>query len=108
MPPGFSIKLSETIFHVLVESRPVAGVPPTQGWPAFRYVRGSPHDPQFIDLTSGLVVRNEDVEIASANPVDHEKDGLLGGPCTVRFVADSSNWSTCKPGVCPPGAVDDN
>jgi hypothetical protein len=107
IPPRYSIQLSETILHVLVERRLVAGVPPTQGWSAFRDVCGSPHDPEFINLASGFVVGNEDIEIASANPVEHEKDGLFSRPCTVRFIADSGYGSTCEPGVCPPRAAND-
>jgi len=102
-----SIQLSETILHVLVERRHVARVPPTQGWSAFRNICSSPHDPQLVDLASGFVVGNEDVEIASANPVDHEEDCLFGRPCTVRFIADSGCWGTCEPGVRPPRAMSD-
>jgi len=101
------IELSETILHVLVERRLVAGVPPTQGWSALSDVCGSPHNPEFINLASGFVVGDKDIEIASANPIEHEKDGFFGGPCTVRFIADSNYRSTCEPGVCPPRAVND-
>jgi len=105
MPAGSSIQLSETILHVLVERRLVARVPPTQSWSAFRDVCGSPHNPQFINLAPGFVVGNEDVEIASANPLDHEKDRFFGRPCTVRFITNSGGWGTCEPGICPPRAA---
>ena len=104
-PLRSSIQLSETILHVLVERGLVAGVPPTEGWSALRDICGSPHDPQLIDFTSGFVVGNKDVEIASADPVDHEKHRLLGRPSPVRLIADPGG--DCEPSRCPPRAVHD-
>src|SRR2546429_5217577 len=63
----------------------VIGMPARQRGAVFDDVAGGPQDAPFVEAARHVVVRAQDVEIASLQPLDHEINRLLRRPRAGRL-----------------------
>lgn len=83
------LELRQPISHILLIQRLVVRVPTTQRRPPLDHIRGAPHNPQLIHLPLRLIVRDQDVELARPDMVQHIQHRLLGAPRARRFLLES-------------------
>lgn len=98
-----NLELSETVPDIFLKQRLEFRMPPAERGPALRDILGRPLDPQLIQLTSRLIIGNKDVEIASANAVQHVQHRLRGRPRARGLLHDGA--SSGKASVRPPRAA---
>lgn len=59
-------------------------------------IAGGPQDASLVELPRHVIVRAENIEVSSVQPLHHEVDGLLRSPGTCRFLGATWRGQVCE------------
>src|ERR1700754_13847 len=73
-------RMNSLPLHKLRKGRGIIRMPARQGGAVFDDVSGGPENAPLVEAARHVVVRAQDIEIPGVDVLNHEVDGLLGGP----------------------------